>query len=291
MEYKLKTFDDIPLTVSGIANIHYFEFTERYHTVDDYHNFCELLYVDRGAITVHAENYSGILSDNQMIIHRPNEIHSLECSDYTAPNVIIIGFECFCGELEPFSKKPVTLSGEQKKMLSEIMVEGMNVFAPPYDLPNVPEMKKRSEYPYGSDELLKLRLEIFLITLVRTCFDKPQSVGEETATGRISDIHQYISEHYTEKILLDNICFLFGTNKTSLCRDFKAEYGTTVLSYINGLKIKEAKSRLRNNKLSVTEISEALGFNSIHYFCRLFKKSTGLTPKEYTKTIRSRLDL
>lgn len=290
MKYKLKKFDTA-LDVSGIANIHYFEFTELYHTVDDYHNFCELLYVDRGSITVHAENYSGILSDNQMIIHRPDEVHSLACSDGIAPNVIIIGFKCLSDELEPFSQNPITLSAEHKKMLSEIMQEGMNVYAPPYDLPNIPEMKKRSEYIYGADQMLKLRLEMFLISLIRDFKNKPSHKDEISSAGRVSDIHQYITEHYTEKILLDNICFLFGTNKTSLCRDFKNEYGVTILNYINELKIKEAKSLLRKNKLSVTEISETLGFNSIHYFCRLFKKSTGLSPKEYTKTIRSKLNL
>jgi len=290
MKYKLKTFENA-LNVSGIANIHYFEFTGLYQTVDDYHNFCELLYVDRGSITVHAENYSGILSDNQMIIHRPNEVHSLVCSDSIAPNVIIIGFKCLSDELEPFSLSPITLSAEHKKMLSEIMQEGMNVYSPPYDLPNTPEMKKRSEYIYGADQMLKIRLEMFLISLIRNFKNKPSHKDEISSASRVSDIHQYITEHYTEKILLDNICFLFGTNKTSLCRDFKNEYGVTVLSYINELKVKEAKSLLRKNKLSVTEISEALGFNSIHYFCRLFKKSTGLSPKEYTKTIKSKLNL
>jgi len=139
--------------------------------------------------------------------------------------------------------------------------------------------------------MLKIRLEMFLISLIRNFKNKPSHKDEISSASRVSDIHQYITEHYTEKILLDNICFLFGTNKTSLCRDFKNEYGVTVLSYINELKVKEAKSLLRKNKLSVTEISEALGFNSIHYFCRLFKKSTGLSPKEYTKTIKSKLNL
>ena len=51
------------------------------------------------------------------------------------------------------------------------------------------------------------------------------------------------------------------------------------------------KGRIRKNELSVTQISENLGFNSIHYFCRVFKKTTGQSPKEYIKTIRSKLEL
>ncbi len=290
MDYKLKNFIT-PVTVSRIANLHYFEFINEYHTTDASHDFCELLYVDRGAVTVTSDNYKGELCDNQIIIHRPNEMHSLSCNENIAPNVIIIGFECQCPELEVFSRIPVTLSTEQKKMLADVMKEGMSVYTPPFDLPNVVEMVKRNEFPFGADQMIKLKLEAFLISLVRGSRDiQPSSKNEIHEQSRLQAIHQYITENYTEKILLDNICFIFGTNKTTLCQDFKNEYKTTILNYINSLKIKEAKALLRENKLSVTEISEKLGFNSIHYFSRLFKKVTGHTPKEYSKSIRSKFE-
>ena len=282
----------LPVEVSKIANLHYFEFISGYHTNENHHNFCELLYVDRGNITVESENFRGDLSDNQLIIHRPNEVHSLFCDEDTAPNVIIIGFECASTDLELLSRRTVTLNAEQKRQLAEVMQEGMSVFAPPYDLPDLEEMEKREDFPYGADQMLKLRLELFLISVIRECKSiHSSSRSIPSTTDSISNIRQYITEHYTEKILLENICFLFGTNKTTLCKKFKNEYGTTIFNYINNLKVKEAKALLRENKLSVTEISEKLGFNSIHYFCRLFKKTTGQSPKEYTKTIQSKLNL
>lgn len=291
MEYSLKSFIT-PVTITRIANIHYFEFTNQYHTTPASHNFCELLYCDRGTITVDAENYKGIVSDNQIIIHHPNEMHSLCCDEDAAPNVIIIGFECSCDELDYFSHTPVTLSVEQKKMIADAMKEGMSVYAPPFDLPNIPEMKKRDDFPFGADQMIKLKLEALLISLIRGNKQLHSTHSSEVhQQSRIEAIHQYITENYTEKILLDNICFIFGTNKTTLCKDFKSEYKTTVLNYINSLKIREAKMLLRQNNLSVTEISEKLGFNSIHYFSRLFKKATGHSPKEYSTSIRSKFDI
>jgi len=285
MEFKLQDFA-VPMNVSRIANIHYFEFTSEYQTADDSHNFCELLYVDKGSISVYADNYSGILSDNQLIIHKANETHSLRCNENIFPHVIIIGFECPSEALGVFFHTPITLPAAHRKMLADVMKEGMNVFAPPYDIPNTLEMKKRSEYPFASEQMLKLNLETFLIALVRDYEHlKSDSEAELTHNQMLADICKYVAEHYTEKILLDNICFLFGTNKTTLCQSFKEEYGITILGYIDQLKIKDAKKLLREQKLSITQISEKLGFSSIHYFCRHFKKHVGVSPSEYMQGV------
>ena len=292
MNYKLQGFKT-PMKVTGIANIHYFEFTNQFHTLENSHNFCELLYVDKGSITVHSENYDGILSVNQLIIHRPNEKHSLESPTSIAPNVIIIGFECKCDLLIPFASSPVTLSQEQAKSLAKIMQEGMSIYEPPYDIPNTEFMKKRKNYPFGADQMIKIVLEAFLINLVRDYNPVKNSSYKASGIGNQSIYtgHRYITEHYTEKITLDNLCFLFGTNKTTLCREFKVEYSSTILEYINSLRIKEAKTMLRAGNTSVTEISEKLGFDSIHYFCRVFKQNTGQSPTQYAKSIKSKLSI
>ena len=289
MEFKLQSFAT-PLRVTRIANIHYFEFTHQYHTESDSHNFCELLHVDKGALRVSSENFSGVMTDNQLIIHRPNERHFLECSEAGSPNVVIIGFECNAPELARFSIGPITLQPAHRNMLSRILTEGMAVYEPPYDIPTF-EMKKRAAFPFGADQMMQIHLESFLISLIREYPDSqaPYSAGS-VGTGKISDIYDYISEHYTEKLTLHDLCFIFGTNKTSLCRNFKDTYGDTVLNHINNLRIRSAKARLREQNQSITQISEELGFTSIHYFCRLFKKETGLTPKEYMHIAKTKND-
>lgn len=292
MDFKLQKCK-IQMNVSRIANIHYFEFTNEYHTSLDAHNFCELIYVDTGTLSVNAENFNGDLSVNQLIIHRPDEVHSLSTSDAVAPNVIIIGFECESEALIPFSKYPVTLSPEHTKALARVMAEGMSIYEPPYDIPNTTYMKKRRDFPFGADQMIKIGLESFLITLVRDFCENENAkeITHDTTLGNIQAIHQYVTENYNTKITLDNLCFLFGTNKTTLCKSFRQEYGTTILNYINSLKIREAKSLLRKNQMNSTQIAESLGYESIHYFCRQFKKATGQTPTEYAKSIRSKLNI
>lgn len=290
MEFKLKPFK-IQLTVSRIANIHYFEFTHNYNTKGDRHAFCELVYVDSGALHIRADNFCGALTENQMILHGANETHSLACPDDSAPNVIIIGFECECEALAPFSRRAVTLSEPHKRLLAEIIREGRAVFLPPYDKPNVTDMKKRENYPFGADQLIKLLLETFLIKLVREeseVMPIPEEVPGGDALTR--GIVEYVRQNFTEKISLDELAFLFGTNRTTLCKNFRAATGQPIVEYVNGLKIREAKRLMRAGGMTFTEIAEALRFDSIHYFSRVFKKTENMTPSEYIHTVKSRLE-
>ena len=142
MDFKLKRFENV-LRVTHLANIHYFEFTKQYHTFEDKHSFRELLYVDSGFIHVDGEDYTGTLRAGELLIHRPDEIHSLTCPEDEAANVIVIGFACSTTELDAFSLNPTILSDLQTRLLTEIIMEGRNVFLPPYDIPNQRDMKKR----------------------------------------------------------------------------------------------------------------------------------------------------
>lgn len=291
MEFHLNKFEQV-LSVNRIANLHYFEFTPQYQTIEDHHNFFELIYVDKGAIRVESDNYSGLLADNQLLIHRPNEVHSLSCLEKVAPNVIIIGFECDSTALHIFSNAPVTLKSAQKKMLADLLKEGMSVYAPPYNMPNTKRMYKRDVIPYGADQLLKLKLEMFLILLLRDAGDPDAAKSKAaSATGGIAGVHRYVCEHYNQKITLEQLCLLFGTNKTTLCDEFRATYGDTIFNYINHMRVREAKALMREGKYSVTDISGKVGFSSIHYFCRVFKRIVGQPPKDYMNSVKSNLDM
>lgn len=290
MEFKLKRFETA-VNVSRIANIHYFEFTKEYHTSKDSHAFRELVYVDNGEISVEAENYKGILKEGMMIIHKTGEVHSLCCINNTAPNVIIIGFECEAERLDAFSGKAVMLNQLCRKILTETIKEGRTVFEGPYDIPNLKDMKKRKNYPFGADQMIKLKLEMFLIELVRSSENEKSSLENEGEDRSLSEICDYLKENFREKITLSELCFIFGTNKTTLCSMFKKATGDTVIGYINALKIKEAKKLMREGNYNLSEIAFMLRFSSLHYFSRLFKKMENISPSDYIRTIKSKLDM
>lgn len=284
MEFKLKDFK-IDITVTRMANIHYFEFTKEYHTFKDRHPFRELIYIDSGSIEVESDGYSGTLGSKQLLIHKSGEIHSLSCVGDSTPNIIIIGFECDCERLNIFSEKPYTLSNELIRYLTEVVKEGRSVFLPPYDVANIRDMKKRKDSPFGADQMLKLKLELFLIELIRS-IELGSVTNKATQSDiKLEEIFTYINNNYRERITLDDLCFLFGTNKTTICKSFKNTYGETVINYINKLRIENAKKALREGNTSLTQLSANLGFSSIHYFSKLFKSYENKSPSEYIASI------
>ena len=151
-------------------------------------------------------------------------------------------------------------------------------------------MKKRKDFPFGADQMIKLKLEMLLIELVRSGMTEKTGVDSEVSDPKTHEIYNYVNKNFRENITLGELCFIFGTNKTTLCSSFKKAYGDTVIGYINYLKIKEAKKLLREGEYNLTEISQKLGFSTVHYFSRMFKKQQGVSPSEYIKTIKSRLE-
>lgn len=278
------------LSVTRVANMQYFEMPGGYSTHPDCHPFCELIYVDSGEISVESGLFAGRLKKNELLIHPAGEWHTLHCGA-AAPSIIIIGFECETAALHPFGKRPFPLPEPMQRILVEIVKEGRNVFLPPYDIPNRTDMQKREDFPFGADQLIKNLLECFLIKLIRENETAPLGRGDHAAEGlRTGEILRYLENNYLERITMEELCFLFGTNKTTLSKDFRRLTGSTVMGYLAGLRLRRAKALLREGKRSVTEIAELLGFSSVHYFTRFFRKHENMSPSEYARSIRARFE-
>jgi AraC-like DNA-binding protein len=289
MQFDLKDFTKY-LEVTRIANAHYFEFSNNYRVIPNRHEFCELVYVDSGRIDLNAENYTGELTAGMMVIHKPNERHALSCGSDAAPNVIVIGFECNCGRLDYFSNHALTLNIYFQRMLAEIIKECRNMFLPPYDIPYTVDMKKREDSVFGCDQMVKNLLEQFLIKLIRFVEHVEKDGGDRFSDIRTAEISVYLKENFRQTISVRQLCVLFGTNRTTLSASFKRQTGKSIIEYVNGLKIAEAKRLMRIREKSFAQIADELGFDSAHYFTRLFRKLEKKSPSQYMRMIKSKFE-
>jgi two-component system response regulator YesN len=92
----------------------------------------------------------------------------------------------------------------------------------------------------------------------------------------------YIRENYgSAGLSLNNLSENLHANPSHLSRTFKKETGETVTEYINRTRIEKAKELLTFTSLLSYEVSEAVGFNDYTYFSSVFKKITGVSPKDF----------
>ena len=74
-------------------------------------------------------------------------------------------------------------------------------------------------------------------------------------------------------------------NPSAFCRFFKANTSKTLKEYIADMRIGYACKLLSDDKMNISEISVACGFETVIHFNRIFKRQTGITPTEYRKKI------
>lgn len=94
---------------------------------------------------------------------------------------------------------------------------------------------------------------------------------------------EYIEQNYMHRLTLSSISANVNLSPSYLCRIFKTEVGTNITSYLNNLRVRKAASLIRENDLSLKEISALVGIDDQLYFSRLFKKCMGISPSEYGK--------
>ncbi|MCR5556050.1 MAG: AraC family transcriptional regulator [Butyrivibrio sp.] len=135
------------------------------------------------------------------------------------------------------------------------------------------------------------------------CYEKLLTILKETSISLAKstrEINVYTSKDYSpttnkciqlivakmpEKITLDGLAEELHISAKYLSVLFNKETGSSIPDFIQDIRINEAKTLLLSSDLTYLEISNMLNFNSQSYFNQIFKKKTGLTPKEFKTKI------
>ncbi len=105
-----------------------------------------------------------------------------------------------------------------------------------------------------------------------------------TSLNAAAKIKQLIDMNYKKKVSLAELARETGYNKYYIIRMFKEQYGTTIGTYVQQLRVSKAKQLLRFSELSVEDIGLQTGFSDANYFSRVFRKIEGVSPATYRKS-------
>lgn len=281
------------ICVESIVTLHYFEHAKNYMFEGERHDFWELVYVDKGRLEVVADNDGFELQQGQIVFHKPDEFHNLYANGKIAPNVVIVTFACHSDAMAFFEKKITYVTQTQRDLLARIVKEGRQAFSGSLGDPYSKGLTRAKDAPFGSEQMIQLLLEQFLVDMIRTdtVAQRPKSsssIKRRSDCDLVARVQQYMEEHLCDGLSFADICQYSAQSATNLKTIFKAVTGQGVMEYYRNLKIEQAKSMLREGAGNITQIADKLGYSSVHYFSRHFKQATGMTPREYTLSVQAK---
>lgn len=295
MEPKINGFTpimmDIAIDVTHFVTFHYFEYPHKFVFDGEKHDFWELLYVDKGVVFVGTGGGDRhLLRQGQIIFHKPNEFHTVECDGIISPGLVVVSFVCNSEAMKFFENRVLRITQRTRSLMSAIIQEAKKCYVTDLADPFFTKLEARQPKPFGSEQLIKNYFEAFLIELIL------QGGREETILGttqaqdrriRFEVANAYLANHLSDNITLDDVCNHCSMSRSLAQQIFKYETGSSVMQWYTRLRIEKAKQYIREGKGNMTTIAYRLGFSSIHHFSRQFSKLEGKSPTEYAQSITS----
>ena len=255
----------------------------------------ELLYVKDGEIEVRIEDktYHGVPGD--IFLFKPKQRHSIHLLNNKPLHQPHLHFDLFYQADSPQVKvsfKPLhAMTDQEKRWFREDVTQQMHLYLPNHLRLNKPVIIEKliydiifefdRKFPYYEITAKGLFIQLW-IQLLREYHwhTNPQLLSNLEQLDRVK---HYLSHHIDQEVTLDELSSLVNISKYHLCRMFKKAFGMTPIQYHVTNRLEKAKQMIQFTDLSMSQIAEKLGFNSIHAFSRAFRKLEGVPPTYYRK--------
>lgn len=129
---------------------------------------------------------------------------------------------------------------------------------------------------------------VLLYTFGWLCDRQLQKCDLPRQSRSTEQIKRYIDEHYTDQdFSLDKISTNLSYNKKYISSIFKKNLGTSVIEYLNTIRIQNACTMIQQGFTSVTDIADRCGFSDAQYFSRVFRSQKGIPPTQYIRDLQN----
>ena len=259
------------LDISEIYTKFYQEKGTNYNFSGEKHSYWELTYVDKGELLTTIDGVSYHLKQGDLIFYAPMQFHTQSTFEKISSSYLTINFKMNFNHADLLCNKIFSLKRDSYFIVTKLIEELSN------------------DNLYSNDlSLCYLKqLIIQMLRLDNSYFhSKSTTHMQQTYENELlNDILLYIDNNIYEKISVSTLCEHFCISTSMLHSLFRKNMNNTAKNYINELKLSKSKELIRNSTHTLSEISEMLGFSSIHYFSKKFKSYFNISPTEYSKSI------
>lgn len=259
------------LDISEIYTKFYQEKGTNYNFSGEKHSYWELTYVDKGELLTTIDGVSYHLKQGDLIFYAPMQFHTQSTFEKISSSYLTINFKMNFNHADLLCNKIFSLKRDSYFIVTRL----------------IEELSNDNLY---SNDLSLCYLKELIIQMLRLdnshFHSKPTTHMQQTYENELlNDILLYIDDNIYEKISVSTLCDHFCISTSMLHSLFRKNMNNTAKNYINELKLSKSKELIRNSTHTLSEISEMLGFSSIHYFSKKFKSYFNISPTEYSKSI------
>lgn len=239
----------------------------------------EILYVRRGKLNIWMNKRKYELNRNDFIYINSKEVHSTQSPEDNEVIVLQIPGDF----LKTFSNNESlyihcnTLELKDNKIFSAMreLLYQMYLYS-----------ERKDDAYYLKVYSLLFELGYLLVKNFRVK-EENIDIKSQKYLDRLSEICEYIKEHYQYNITLNEVASEFGYSPQYLSRMFQMYTGSTFLTYLNSIRLNSAFKQVMSTDLSIITIAENNGFANVKSLNKLFKETYGLTPSAYRKSIKN----
>lgn len=222
------------------------------------------------------------------------QFHNLKADGHTAPNVIVISFDCGSRLMDFFNDKILYVPRQAKDKITNIIRYDRQAFTTRLDDPYTKKLVKSGDV--AAEQYISLYLEELLLSL-HTHYNTAAETKKNKLNSAVSvmnDIFEratgFMSDNTNRSLTIDDISIALHISPSEFKRVFREYTGLGVITYFRNMRIDCAKTLIRDGGLNITEIAERMGYESIHCFSKQFKNIVGMSPREYSMSIKMWID-
>ena len=272
-------------SIVAVLNKHFHEIPARAERNNgERHDFPELLYVREGNHSMYVGERIYPLESGQIIIYAPLEPHT--GAEGGEADVAILSFKADFGRLPSIYNRVITLSEQNRALLEDIIKNGTECYQLRQNREGIGGMLIRPDASEYVVQKLKRDIELFLIEIYRSegLLYELSATGRETSEReQFFEIVEMLRTRINEELSLAEIARCASMSVSKLKMLFRKYAAEGPIDFFIDMKLDLAKEMISQGTHNLTEISELLGFSSLHYFSRLFKSRAGVSPSRWEK--------
>lgn len=247
-----------------------------------WHNEFELLLVSEGTVMFHIGRHVFALEAGEAIFINSKVLHQFTAEDYGIMPNIVFAPEFIAPAWTAIYQKYV--APVEKSTLEYLVLRKGHGWQG-----RVLELVGALFSHLESGSVNELRVRNLLSEAWLVMVEQIGSLPGENKHGGDADFAhnsvmvmiQYIQEHYMENIGLADVAAATNISKNTAIRYFDANIGQSPIEYLIRYRITMACKMLKETSDKVSHVAGRVGYENVGYFCRLFRKHVGMSPKEF----------